>query len=131
MIRWCVLCFFWIAMAQEVSAQVDFKDKSTEKIKIEPELVPEQYHKPKKLLTLYTNDTKSILYGNPCMEEVTTRFGYEYVVMPKNAPGYSGASKVMHNFGVKFLLFFRNPFWKVISNKKAEECRQKTGDYIG
>jgi hypothetical protein len=61
------------------------------------------------------------------MDKVTQRFGYEYVVMPKNAPKFhSGFQRVSHNFFVKTALFFRNPFWKIISKKKAKECRQKT-----
>ncbi|RUA27383.1 MAG: hypothetical protein DSY77_17470 [Bacteroidetes bacterium] len=66
------------------------------------------------------------------MDKVTQRFGYEYVVMPKNASKFhSGFQRTAHNFFVKTALFFRNPFWKIISNKKAKECRQKTGDYVG
>ncbi|MFQ3213417.1 MAG: hypothetical protein ACJAT1_001989 [Marivirga sp.] len=131
MFKWCgvLLCFFCFCVP--VSAQIDFKKNSTEKLAVNPDLIPEQYHKPKRLLSIFTSDTKSILYGNPCMDAVTVRFGYEYVVMPNNAQGYSGANKAVHNFGVKFLLFFRNPFWKVISKKKAIDCRQKTGDYNG
>lgn len=131
MFKWGVAVCLFLCFNLPVFAQVDFKRNSTEKISIHPELEPEQYHKSKKLLSIYTNNTQNILYGNPCMDAVTSRFGYEYVVMPKNAKGYSGISKATHNFGVKFLLFLRNPFWKIISNKKAKECRQKTGDYNG
>ncbi len=113
-------------------AQIDYKNNSTEKIEREPDLIPENDQEQKRFLSIYTKNTKNILYGNPCMDAVTARFGYEYVVMPKNAPGFSGGlSRVLHNFGVKTILFFRNPFWKVISNRKEKECRQKTGDYVG
>lgn len=131
----CVRCFLVvICVLYSLSgvAQIDYKKNSTEKIEREPDLIPKNEKQPRRLLSIYTNDTKSILYGNPCMDEVTARFGYEYVVMPKNAQGFSsGINKALHNFGVKFILFFRNPFWKVIVNKKAKECRQKTGDYMG
>jgi hypothetical protein len=112
--------------------QVDYSNKSTEKLTKHPELEPEDDNKTKALLSIYIKDTKNILYGNPCMDKVTERFGYEYVVMPKNASKFhSGFNRVMHNFFVKTALFFRNPLWKAISKKKAKECRQKTGDYMG
>lgn len=112
--------------------QVDYNNKATEKIKKQPELEPERNQKQRNLLSIYIKDTKNVLYGNPCMDKISERFGYEYVVMPKNASKFhSGIRKNMHNFFVKTALFFRNPFWKIISNKKAKECRQKTGDYAG
>jgi hypothetical protein len=107
--------------------QVDYNNNATEKIKRQPELEPESDKIRRRLLSIYIKDTKNVLYGNPCMDEVSERFGYEYVVMPKNASKYhSSFQSVMHNFYVKSILFFRNPFWKIISNKKAKECRQKT-----
>jgi len=131
--RWLLGLLFIILIGSSSSfAQVDYNNKSTEKIKREPELEPENDRKERRLLSIYIKDTKNVLYGNPCMDKVTLRFGYEYVVMPKNASKFhSGLRRVMHNFGVKTALFFRNPFWKIISNKKAKECRQKTGDYMG
>ncbi len=112
-------------------AQIDYSKKSTNKLKNSPELSPQNANPQKRLLTIYTNDTQKILYGNPCMDAVTERFGFEYVVMPKNAPGFTPAAKFFHNVGVKTVLFFRNPLWGIISKKKAKECRQKTGDYVG
>ncbi|HET8860674.1 hypothetical protein [Marivirga sp.] len=112
--------------------QIDYGHKSTGKIKENPELKPVNQNPRRRLLSIYIKDTQDILYGNPCMDKVTNRFGYEFVVMPKNASKfYSGFQRVMHNTLVKTALFFRNPFWKIISNKKAKECRQKTGDYMG
>jgi hypothetical protein len=112
--------------------QVDYNNNATEKIKRQPDLEPEIDKKQRRLLSIYIQDTKNVLYGNPCMDKVSERFGYEYVVMPRNASKYhSSFQSVMHNFYVKSVLFFRNPFWKIISKKKAQECRQKTGDYMG
>ncbi len=126
------ILFLLIIHALPTLGQVDYDNKSTEKIKNEPELEPESSQKDRRLLSIYIQDTKNVLYGNPCMDKVTNRFGFEYVVMPKNASRFhSGFRRVMHNFFVKTALFFRNPFWKIISKKKAKECRQKTGDYVG
>jgi hypothetical protein len=113
-------------------SQIDYGENSTEKLKRQPELEPENANPDRRLLSIYIKNTQNILYGNPCMDKVTERFGYEYVVMPNNASKFhSGIHKVTHNFFVKTALFFRNPFWKIISKKKAKECRQKTGDYTG
>lgn len=126
------ILIFLIIVALPTFGQVDYDNKSTEKIKNEPELEPESSQKNRRLLSIYIKDTQNVLYGNPCMDKVTNRFGFEYVVMPKNASKYhSGLGRVTHNFFVKTALFFRNPFWKLISNKKAKDCRQKTGDYAG
>lgn len=129
-----IFCFLsmTIFISQQTFGQIDYKNSSTEKIKNQPELEPEKSGKSRRYLSIYIKDTKNVLYGNPCMDKVTERFGYEYVVMPKNATKFhSGLGRSMHNFFVKTALFFRNPFWKIISNKKAKECRQKTGDYAG
>jgi|3_EtaG_2_1085321.scaffolds.fasta_scaffold40493_2 hypothetical protein len=126
------IIFFLITVPLPTLGQVDYDNKSTEKIKNQPELEPESSQKNRRLLSIYIKNTQNVLYGNPCMDKVTNRFGFEYVVMPKNASKYhSGFGRVTHNFFVKTALFFRNPFWKLISNKKAKDCRQKTGDYAG
>lgn len=126
------ILFLFLSLSNPIFGQVDYKNKSTEKIKRQPELEPEREKKSQRLLSIYIKDTQNVLYGNPCMDKVTGRFGYEYVVMPKNASKFhSGFQRYLHNFFVKTALFFRNPFWKIISNKKAKECRQKTGDYMG
>lgn len=127
-------CFFFfiVLFASSVGwAQIDYSKKSTNKLKKSPELAPENDNPRKRLITIYTDDTQKILYGNPCMDAVTERFGFEYVVMPANAPGFTPANKFFHNVGAKTLLFFRNPLWGIITKKKAKECRQKTGDYAG
>jgi len=132
--KFWALGFFSVFMFFSLSTfgQVDYRENSTNKLKNQPELEPENNVKERRLLSIYIKNTKNVLYGNPCMDKVTSRFGYEYVVMPKNASKYhSGLNRVMHNFFTKTALFFRNPFWKIISNRKAKECRQKTGDYAG
>ena len=130
----CIFLFILgsLLFSLEGFSQINYKENSTEKIKQEPDLEPENNNPKRKLLGIYIKDTQNVLYGNPCMDKVTQRFGYEYIVMPKNASKFhSGFQRNMHNFFVKTALFFRNPFWKIISNEKAKECRQKTGDYAG
>ena len=79
------------------------------------------------------NDTKGALKGNKCFEEVTHKFGFEYLIVPKGLPGNeNGFRRWSHNFGVKFTLFFRNgPFWQLRLKRKYKKCRYVYGDFIG
>ncbi len=130
--KWVFILLILNFFISDVWGQVDYSNKSTGKLKNRPELLPENKNETKRLLSIYTKDTKQILYGNPCMDAITNRFGFEYVVMPKNAPGFSsGMQRFFHNFGVKTRLFFRNPFWAIITKRETKACRQKTGDYAG
>lgn len=94
-----------------------------------------QKNKPKKknYSYIYKARTEGILYGNPCALEETRKMGFEYVVQKPTLPGGMEQEDVRwHNFWVKVkLVFTRSPFWKLILNKKLEQCRQKTGDIVG
>lgn len=83
----------------------------------------------KRYMTIYKKSTKGTLNGNKCMEEITHKMGFKYVVMPKDY--YSPFGRVMHNFFIKTILFFKNPFWKIKVNKQMKRCRQMTGDFYG
>lgn len=85
------------------------------------------------LIQWIKNDTKGLLLGNKCMEEVTRSMRFEYVVQPKGQPGNrSEFGRLTHNFFAKLGITFRNgPFWKFKLKKKRKECRRKTGDYMG
>ena len=89
--------------------------------------------KEKKLIQIIKNDTKGILYGNRCFEEVTTDMGFEYVVQPKGQPGnLNGFNRFTHNLWAKIKIIFKNgPWWKAKVNKKTKECRELSGDYMG
>ncbi len=92
-----------------------------------------QKDKEKKIRYIITNNTKNTLTGNRCFEEVTLNMGFQYLAVPKGqAPNIDGFSRWMHNFGVKFVLFFKNgPFWKLKVDKKFEECKYGSGDFVG
>ncbi|GJM30747.1 MAG: hypothetical protein DHS20C17_33820 [Cyclobacteriaceae bacterium] len=87
----------------------------------------------KKIRYLLKRDTQHTSYGNPCVVEITRSKGFEYLVTLKGQPGYeSEAQRGLHNFTVNIALLFRNgPFWKSGLRKKIEDCRQKSGDYVG
>jgi len=87
----------------------------------------------KKVRYLLKKDTQNTSYGNPCVVEITRAKGFEYMVTLKGQPGYeSELQRGFHNFGVNVALLFRNgPFWKSGLRKKIDDCRIKSGDYVG
>jgi hypothetical protein len=92
-----------------------------------------QKEKEKRIRFIITNDTKNTLPGNRCFEEVTTGMGFQYLAIPKGqALNKNGFSRWGHNFGVKFMILLKNgPFWKTKVNKKFDECKYGSGDFIG
>lgn len=89
--------------------------------------------KEKNIRLIIKNDTKGILYGNPCMNEETRRMGFEYVVQTPGLPGSLGTfRRLWNNFWTKARLTFTNtPFWKLILKKRVKDCRQRSGDMVG
>ena len=89
--------------------------------------------KKKKKRYIIRNDSKGTLTGNKCFEEVTQKFGFDYLIVPDNIPpNRNGFSRFMHNFGVKTVLFFRNgPGWQIRLKKKYKQCRYQYGDFVG
>jgi len=92
-----------------------------------------QKEKEKKIRFIITNDTKNTLTGNRCFEEVTMDMGFQYIAVPKGLPpNKNGFKRWWHNFGAKFMILLKNgPFWKVKVNKKYDECKFGSGDFIG
>jgi hypothetical protein len=79
------------------------------------------------------NDSKNTLKGNKCFEEVTHKFGFEYLIAPQDLPpNTNGFKRWSHNLGVKFILFFRNgPGWQLRLQKRYKECKYRYGDFVG
>ncbi len=90
-------------------------------------------HQNRRLVHWIKNDSKDLLIGNACMNEVTHGMGFEYVVQLKGQPGNRHEfGRLINNFGAKTTIFFRNgPFWKIKLKRKRKECRRLTGDHIG
>jgi len=90
-------------------------------------------HQDRRLAHWIKNDSKGLLIGNACMNDVTHGMGFEYVVQIKGQPGNrTGFGRFMHNFGTKTVILFRNgPFWKFKLKRKRNECRRLTGDHLG
>lgn len=111
--------------AQERTGATESKKEHKRKKKDAP--------KKQKLRYIVKNDTKNILYGNKCFLDVQRECGFEYLVQPKGQPlNRNELSRNLHNFGVKFVLIFRNgPFWPITVNKRKKECRRQSGDFVG
>ena len=92
-----------------------------------------QKEKEKRIRFIITNDTKNTLPGNRCFEDVTSSMGFQYLAVPKGQPpNKNGFRRWWHNFGAKFMILLKNgPFWKIKVNKKYDECKYGTGDFIG
>ena len=89
--------------------------------------------KSKKLLFIVRNDSRNILYGNKCFLDVQHSMGFEYIIQPKGQPlNRNEIGRNFHNFGIKFVLLFRNgPFYGIKLKKKKRECRKSTSDFVG
>jgi len=59
--------------------------------------------------------------------------GFMYLAVPPGqAENYDGITRWFHNFGVKCLMVFRHGiFWKAKVNKKFQECKYSSGDFVG
>jgi len=111
------------------------KDKSpTTALKRDPKIPGKNLRNTNKSLHyIIVKDTKSTLAGNKCVMEITRKMGFEYLPLHKGSPEYQTEwGRFLHNFQVKFLLFFtRGPFWKFKVKKAIKDCRRKTGDFMG
>lgn len=125
-------CSLWInsAFSQETDKEYFPTPNTLLDAKPDPK---KQKEKEKRIRYIIKNDTKETLSGNLCFEEVTTKMGFQYLAVPLGQPfNKNGFSKWRHNFGVKFMILLKNgPFWKMKVNKKYEECKYGSGDFVG
>jgi len=89
--------------------------------------------KHRRIVQWVKNDSKGLLIGNPCMEDVMAEMGFTYLIQMEGMSVYKNTiGRYFHNKGVKIKLFFRNgPFWRVKLKKKRRECRLQTRDFVG
>lgn len=85
----------------------------------------ERTYSEDKLITDEKNKRKLDYYymsGNPCVEQVTHRYGFEYELVPKTVK-MNVFRRFFHNLGVNTLTFLKNgPFWKKRMKKKIRIC---------
>lgn len=92
-----------------------------------------KHYQTRQIVHWIKNDSKGLLIGNPCMEDVMNEMGFTYLIQFKGEPGQKKAlARYLHNKKTKTILFFRNgPFWKYKLNKRRRECRLQTRDFVG
>lgn len=133
--RACCYGLFLMFIASISYAQDDlrFGDTGTTNRKSPTYKSNNKNFKKKRLIQWIKNEPNGLLLGNKCMEDVTRKMGFEYVVQPKGQQGNrTELGRLMHNLFAKFGVTLRNgPFWKFKLKKKRKECRQSTGDYVG
>lgn len=132
--RYFFILFFSFILAFSASSQdkLDFGD--TEKTNEKPTYKsdPSKFE-AKRIRHWIVNKPRGTLKGNKCFEDVCNEMGFEFVVQSKDQRGsYNGLRRVLHNFGVKTTLLFKNgPFWKLKLRKKRKECLRETHDFNG
>lgn len=125
-----LICMGGISLNALAQQKKDRKPSSNTSLDGRIEDAPERQ---KQYKTIYKQQTYGAFLGNKCVEENTRKMGFHYELVPKQGPGRKTATGVfLHNSATKFLLYFKNgPFWQYRLRKKIDECRFKTGDYIG
>lgn len=126
-------------MTMLISATVSAQQRGDEVLSTQatdPDARPDakkQHPKRKRIHYIVKSNPRNTLKGNQCFEEVTRKFGFEYLIAPEDyRPNRNGFSRWMHNAGVKFILFFRNgPGWQIRMKKKYKECKYRYGDFTG
>ena len=135
----CILFFILVCLlSANVSAQrgtgIDGEINSTQATDTHarPD-AKKQGPKKKNIRYIIKSNSRNTLKGNQCFEEVTRKFGFEYLIAPEDyRPNMNGFSRWTHNAGVNFMLFFRNgPCWQIRMKKKYRECKYRYGDFNG
>lgn len=87
---------------------------------------------PRTKIYIIVKNPDKVLYGNPCMEEITRDMGFQYLLIPKtNAEGYSRKGAAFHNLGSHVKLIFKNgPFYKRKLRRAIKFCRQMSGEFV-
>ncbi len=129
-----LVVFILLCVTFTIQAQEDLRFGDTPTTNKDAKYKPrDKDYRQKALIHWVKPDAKGLLIGNKCMDEVTYKMGFIYLVQPKGQPGHrTEFGRLTHNFFAKMGIFFRNgPFWKFKLKKKAKECRRLTGDFMG
>lgn len=87
---------------------------------------------PKSKIYVIIRKPEKVLYGNPCMEEITDEMGFEYLLIPRtSAEGYTDEEPFWHNLKAHFKLIKKNGlFYKRKLRRAIKFCRQMSGDFV-
>ena len=87
----------------------------------------------KRLRYLYAYNMKAVLYGNPCVSDVTREYGFEYIPAFDSAEEPRNDLEIWaHNFFTSLGITFRKGlFWKKKVRRRIKYCAESSGDFIG
>jgi hypothetical protein len=130
-----LLCSQWVTEAAFAQGKPDEsnyynKKERTSTTSFEPS---HKINKKHTIIPIYlsVNSTRSVLYGNPCATKITRDMGFEYHILTKMEKE-TILNPEWQNFLAEVQVFFKNgPFWKIKVRRGIEDCRRKTGDYVG
>jgi len=82
---------------------------------------------------LYAYNMKKVLYGNQCVNDITRKFGFEYIPAFDNAEEPRNDLQIWaHNFFTNIGITFRHGlFWKSKVKKRIRYCAESSGDFNG
>lgn len=87
------------------------------------------YKSHKKLIEVFKQDTKNLMYGNICVIEHTHKMGFEYVVEHNNTGAWGN---FFHNRISYLRIMFKNGlFWRHKLKLRIQDCTQASGDFVG
>jgi hypothetical protein len=92
---------------------------------------------PKEKIYIIVKKPDLVLYGNPCMEEITHGMGFQYLLIPEteaysSADGYNNEGMFWHNFKAHLNLIKKNGlFYRKKLKRAIKFCRQMSGDFEG
>lgn len=82
---------------------------------------------------LYAYNMRKVLYGNPCVSDVTHEFGFEYIPAFDSPDEPRNDLQIWaHNFFTSMAITFRHGlFWKKKVKRRIKYCAESSGDFIG
>jgi hypothetical protein len=82
---------------------------------------------------LYAYNMKKVLYGNQCVNDVTRKFGFEYIPAFDSAEEKRNDLEIWaHNFMTNIAITLKHGFfWKRKVRKRIKYCAESSGDFNG
>lgn len=82
---------------------------------------------------LYAYNMKKVLYGNPCVNDATHKYGYEYIPAFDSAEEPRNDLQIWaHNFFTSLGITLKHGFrWKRNVKKRIKYCSESSGDFNG
>ena len=144
MLKFLAIILFTLSIGQAMGqAQADYSARSDfnpEESTVTKSKVKDKFdhtkteNYPKSLDFFIIDNPQKVLYGNPCVEEVTVKMGFKYQYIPDTrAPGYVNTQDpTWHNIKTHFKMMFKNgPFYKSKVRKAIKRCKKSSGDFVG